>query len=159
CGAHRCGAATLLLRLSRDARIRKLIRRHAISTFVWSSVYRRIRTGITVGALERDTRRRDSAFPAVLLTRPSRRPETADAAASSGKGRIERVAARTCHALWPPGLCPRPPRLSPTGGQRATFAPRGPSALCYRRARINTPPTIQRTSRSSTTSSSERTVP
>ena len=67
----------------------------AISTFVWSSVYWRVRTGITVGALERNTRPRDSTFPTISATRPSLRPAIADAAASSGTSRIERVAART----------------------------------------------------------------
>src|SRR6185437_9189689 len=52
------------------------------------------------------------------------RSAIAVAVAFNGKGRTERGAARTCHTLWPPGLCPRPPRLSPTRRQRATFAPR-----------------------------------
>jgi len=68
---------------------------HAISTFVWSSVYWRVRTGITVGALERDTRPRDFTFSTISATRPSLRPAIVDAAASSGTGRVERVAART----------------------------------------------------------------
>ena len=67
----------------------------AISTFVWSSVYWRVRTGITVGALERDTRPRDFTFSTISATRPSLRPAIVDAAASSGTGRVERVAART----------------------------------------------------------------
>ena len=86
---------TLLLRLSRVHESGRRGRCRAISTFVWSSVYWRVRTGITVGALERDTRPRDFTFSTIPVTRPSLRPAIVDAAASSGTGRVERVAART----------------------------------------------------------------
>jgi hypothetical protein len=67
----------------------------AISTFVWSSVYWRVRTGHHSRRARARHTTRDSTFPAISATRPSLRPGIAHAAASNGKGRIERVAART----------------------------------------------------------------
>jgi len=37
-------------------------------------VYRRVPIAVTIGALERDTRRVISSFPAISATRPSLRP-------------------------------------------------------------------------------------
>lgn len=85
CGAHQCGAhyaaATSLARCTCPVHGRCC----ALSTFVWSSVYWRVRIGITVGALERDTRPRDATLPATSATRPSLRQGIAHAVAFNAK--------------------------------------------------------------------------